>query len=246
MIKVLIAVPCRPESARYIDFFRSLTAINLGPEDKIELFPGFFPEYGINQGVDKALRDGYSHIFIIDDDMIIPPHTLSQLLAYNKDIIGCNLLFRVPPFNPYIYTNANESGQALPDTFRDRKGLIKVDGISTGGLLIKVEVLKALKKPVFDTDDILKTYDFYFSREARKAGFEIYCDLDTVCGHIVTGVVWPKRVKGVWQTSVVISQSIELPLPPASRNAKGELVMDGVKVDQEILDKVKELGLGNG
>jgi hypothetical protein len=223
----LIAVPCRQDQARYVDFYRCLNAMEKPEGTKLEYFPGFFPDYNINNGVDYLLKNNLDWMFIADDDMILTPHTLTRALASEKDIVGVNLLYRNDPFNPYIYHATKENGEAFPDVLVDGEvGLRTVAACGTGGLLIRRNVFErfaANERKPFNHDDILKTYDLYFCHWARKYGFEIFVDTGNVTGHIIQAVVWPNHIEGKWKTTVVMNGTARLNLPAASRYPDGTI-----------------------
>lgn len=74
-----------------------------------------------------------THLWFIEDDMILPPGTLKTLLDANEDAITCD------------YPVTKEGQGAV---FLDRKRTVVFSG--TGCLLVKREVLR--KKPYFRTD----------------------------------------------------------------------------------------------
>jgi hypothetical protein len=222
----LIAVPCRQDQARYIDFHRTLNALERPEGTVLEFYPGFFPDYNINNAVDKVIKDKMEWLFIIDDDMIVPPHTLNQLLERNEDIIGVNLLNRTDPFNPYIFHSTLEHGEAHPDVLEGKRGVIECAACGTGGMLIRRRVLEHFAheniKP-FTHNDTLKTYDLYFCFMARKLGYGIFVDTSAVCGHIIQAVIWPNKINGEWKTTVVLNGTAKLDIPAAKRYPDGTI-----------------------
>lgn len=189
------------------------------PEGTVTRFyPGFFPQYNINNAVQEAFKLGLDWIFIIDDDQILPPDTLLKLLAHDKDICVVNLLYRTPPFNPYLYESSDETGAAKGMCLEERSGLVEVAACGTGGILIKTKVFEKLEQPYFTHDNVLATYDLYFCMKAKQAGFQIYCDLNAPSGHIVTAVIWPLHEGGKWRTGVVINNDLKIDLPAAYRD----------------------------
>lgn len=220
----LIAIPCRQDQARYIDFHRNINALRRPEGTVLEFYPGFFPDYNINQAVDQLFEKWYEWIFIVDDDMILHPDTLLKALKHDKDIVGVNLLYRSDPFNPYIYHSTLEHGEAIPDTLEGKKGLIEVAACGTGGLLIRRKVFEKFKEigiKYFTHNEVLKTYDLYFCYAARQLGFQVYVDLENPAGHIIQAVLWPERENGEWKTTVVLNNGALVRLPAAtSRNGE--------------------------
>jgi hypothetical protein len=64
----------------------------------------------------------------------------------------------------------------------------------TGGMLIAAHVLRALPDPWFEFEkfgDAKGGEDAWFTLCAKRAGFRVWCDLDTHIGHLTTAALWP-------------------------------------------------------
>lgn len=228
MSRVLIATSCRSENARYIDFYRMRDDLIAPEGSKFKLYPGFFPDYNINDAVEEAIKDEYTHLFIVDDDQMLPPDTLMRLLAHNLNIVSVNLLMRTPPFAPYIFRNPNEKG--VVEQFELPNGnspVIQVDACGAGGILIDVKVLLSMEPPWFSHDDTLKTYDLYFCKKARELGYKIHVDLSCPSGHLVLCAVWPERINGEWKTTLIVANQARINFPAARNVGYNKLVIAG-------------------
>lgn len=158
-----------------------------------------------NEQIKKLLREGKEWLFFTEDDHNYPADTLLRLLARNVDIVGGLYLMKQMPFAPILY-------EERPDgTFRhrwlrdDEHGLIEVDACGVGCLVVRRRVFEAMPEPWFvltnppaSPDTI--TGDFEFCRAARRAGFKVWCDLDTPVEHIAVVPIRPVRKNGRWQT----------------------------------------------
>lgn len=135
-----------------------------------------------NDPLNEALKGDYTHIWIVEDDMILRPGTLKKMLKADEPIVTANY-------------PVNENGRGA--VFFDKNGEPVFCG--TGCLLIKREVFDKLKEPYF-TDEIgwrpynmlnknvkfvgvemkgeYGTHDITFCMKARKAGYKIHC-IDT-------------------------------------------------------------------
>ncbi len=82
-----------------------------------------------------------------------------------------------------------------------------------------------MKDPWFTHDEVIKTYDLYFCKEARKIGYKIHVDLSCPSGHMVIATIWPKRIGTDWKTAIVVNNSVELIIPPAIRDGRGNLII---------------------
>lgn len=87
-----------------------------------------------NRPLKKALNASHSHILIVEEDMVIAPGTLKALLKEKKDVIACD----------YPVTKAGDGCVKYSD------GDALFSG--TGFMLIKTDVLRQMKKPIFRSD----------------------------------------------------------------------------------------------
>ncbi len=140
----------------------------------------------------QALKNNCTHIFSVDDDQIFPSNTLVQMLSHGKEIVGCDIKSRTLPPQSHVETFEMQE-LSLQDRLLGKTNLPKeffeCKAIGTGVILIDTEVFKKIEKPWFSTE----TYDFgmtkmgedyWFCRQARNAGYKIYCDPTINVGHI--------------------------------------------------------------
>jgi glycosyltransferase involved in cell wall biosynthesis len=135
--------------------------------------------------VENALEWGADKIMFLDSDMTFPPCTLARLLEWNKDITGCTYVKRVPPHAIVCKEDTVDAVPCSPD------GLIEMKAMPTGCLLIDAGVFGKLKKPWFYLsykDGRRDGEDYNFCRDAREAGFKVWCDavLSLEVGHLGT------------------------------------------------------------
>ena len=136
-----------------------------------------------NQCVDGAHQVNADYICFVDSDMTYPYQTNDILLSHKKDIVCATYVRRGPPFDILGHSKHEKDRDA-------RAGLVEMDYIPTGILLIKMTVFEKLYKPFFrfiftqaevkgfKGEGFTKGEDFYFSQAAREAGFSLWCDLD--------------------------------------------------------------------
>lgn len=116
-----------------------------------------------------------AYLMFIDSDMVFPPETIDRLLAHDKDIVGATYVRRGPPFD--------NLGKSIDADAAKQSGLVEMTHMPTGMLLIRMSVFDKLTKPYFryNTNEdlgLIDGEDMCFSRLAREAGFQIFCDLD--------------------------------------------------------------------
>lgn len=154
---------------------------------------------------EKVLKCNYDYFFSLEQDVIPPKDIIERLLSHNKKIVtGVYFMFR-PEFGfgnkvltPLLFTdegNKEESRYMRFDEVEDDK-LIKVRGSGLGCILINREVLETIefrydhKNAAFD--------DMWFCEDARKQGFEVFCDTSLKCKHMIMN----KTQKDLWENIV--------------------------------------------
>lgn len=128
--------------------------------------------------VKSALTAGATHVLFLDSDMVFPKGTLQRLLEADKDIVGLNCTTRGWP----VAHIAHGFDQSLIDS-RKRSGLEKVQQVGLAVMLIKTDVLRKLKPPLFMMEWVPDTgaycgEDIYFCQVAQEAGYDVWIDHD--------------------------------------------------------------------
>lgn len=160
-------------------------------------------ELARNGIVMEALKNGVTHVLMVDDDNPIPNDTLEKMLEDDKDIVFAPILSRNPnkdgKHDLCAFYKREIDGVKIYDhiqEFKDTGYLHKVDGGGTGCMLIKIEVLKKLnekypgrvfertrdvfKKPIFtdgrEWTERTMSEDIQFCERAVEEGFEVWLD----------------------------------------------------------------------
>lgn len=146
-------------------------------------------------------------LLFIDSDMSWTPQHIANLLKADKRIVGGLYYKRLFPFGPVVYGYDQTKGTFMP-VKQVPERLFQCDGIGTGFLLLTREVIDAFKSPDVRADwgmpfDPIKVEapgqsgsyymgeDLSFCAKAKALGYEIWCDPDTLVGHMSRS-----RVKG--------------------------------------------------
>lgn len=164
--------------------------------------------YLINQGQSTKVKQklpevekNITHYFFIDSDVSHgdPVGVLKKLLAHNKPIISGAYLARV---NTNCYT-AGYFNKCLGDidsvtgmVNKETTGLLKVDWVGGGALLVKREVFEQLPYPWFGRECLkyidektgeehtaITGEDISFCMKAKEAGIDIWLDADAIFTH---------------------------------------------------------------
>ena len=137
-----------------------------------------------NIAVQRAREAGAAYLLFLDSDMIFPQTTLHRLLLHQKDIVGAVYTKRVPSYELLgtVLPGANPPGD---------DGLVEMERLPTGCLLIRMAVFDRLKKPYFrfgvdEASGALLGEDYAFCDMARQAGYRLWADfsLSQEIGHI--------------------------------------------------------------
>jgi len=159
-----------------------------------------------------GLEDKPEWLLMLDSDMEHVPNIGQRLAAHNKPIVGCLYFYRGDSHDPLVFKKAingkDEYGRPhrlwapLRDEVYDfltksglprydgaigingMDGLIEVDAIGTGGILIHRSVLETMPGPWFEYEINGISEDLSFCDKAKhQYGFPIYCDMATISGH---------------------------------------------------------------
>jgi len=166
---------------------------------------GQSPAKSRNMIVEKAFEHECTHIFFLDDDMIPPEDTLIKLLAHNKEIVTGLYLLRSFPHRPALFDKAYDNGKCkFTNMTDDKEGLTKAVNCGLGCVLIETNVFRHLTKPYVRLGEILEDEwcdDVGFFNRCRKAGFEVWCDMNAPVGHMTNVTIWPEKHNGQWFTN---------------------------------------------
>lgn len=131
---------------------------------------GCYVDMNRNLIVASALQHNQDALLFIDTDMVVPTDLGAILNAHDKDIVGCDYVRR---YEPYDLCGRTLDGQPFGTT-----GLRDMESLGAGALLIRTGVFKRMKVPWFYNEYAGEWTgeDRIFCRDARAAGFQIWCD----------------------------------------------------------------------
>lgn len=202
--RIFVAVPCGDQVQAMMAFslarmmaYTSLTLV--GPGQPVEwlrvmFVPGTLIAPQRRDLAASALSNDATHILWIDSDTSFPKDALNRLLARNKDYIGIVQSGRRPPFCPTAFIWETPDKPTPVYVYPESEGIQKVDGMGFGLTLCRTEVFRKTPEPWFPIqwghlasgEWAINGEDIGFQEWARKAGFELYVDLDLSreCGHV--------------------------------------------------------------
>lgn len=200
--KILIGIPTAEfgKQAEFQDHFDQMVK---PPGSIVTRSHSQSPARNRNLIIGQAESHKCTHVLFIDDDVIVPPNLLIQLLSHDVDIVTGLYLMRNFPHQPIIFGQADNDGKAIhyyPK--KEDKGLVKIVAAGLGACLINMKVFKALEKPYIRLGELEADHwcdDLGFFKRVREAGFEMYCDLDCTLQHFASVKVYPERdAEGKW------------------------------------------------
>ena len=200
MIRTVIAVP----NTGYIhhSFFTRFALLQKGSFILADLSRNAIITNARNFAVNIGLEHKADYILFLDSDETFDDDLLVKLIHRSKDIVGGLIFRRKPPFDPCAYElKENKFYRPIPIE-KETKGLLEVDAIGTGALLIKMDVFRKLPKPWFYFTEKGFGEDLNFCRNAKEAGYKIYVDCDIEIGHIGDEIIIDRTVCLDYQAAV--------------------------------------------
>ncbi len=200
----LIGVPCS-DTGRFSAFSESLAGLRQPEGTQLRFAVSTWRHYARNQLVEWMFEEGADWLLMVDDDQAFAPDALERLLSHNVDIVAALCLRRSEPYGPFCFSEEKDGIYRTLDLAHCPPELTSVAAVGTGMMLIRRNVFETLPEPWF-TITPNSGEDMLFCKEARRAGFEIYCDLGCPIGHLTTTSVLPVRTaSGEWKVGMIVS-----------------------------------------
>lgn len=147
-----------------------------------------------NVMVRDGLKWGADFFLHLDDDMLPPPDLASQLIARDVDIIAALYFQRRYPYLSTILRYDAEGYLCTLNGGIAHTGVLSLDAVGLGCMLVKADVYKRLEAPWYLYNDWrlelkrsnpmeMITEDVAFCVRAKQAGFGVYCDTNIVVPH---------------------------------------------------------------
>lgn len=216
--KLVVAVPTL-EFARRAVFYDHLKMLQVPVGTMHASAHGQSPASGRNLMIQQALDVGATHILFIDDDIAFTPELYHKLAAHNVDMVSALYLMRNYPHQPIMFDLVLDDARCRWKYLKEGdKGLHEVVATGLGACLIRTNVFRVMDKPWIRLGELDKDNwndDIGFFLRARRAGFKLFVDLDTVCGHMASVTIWPTRKDGVWSTIYDTSGTDAVNVQPA-------------------------------
>lgn len=191
--------------ARYAASAQCLLALERPPGTRVEWFSG-----SVDVPLNRNMLAGHflgDWLLMIDDDQLFTPDLLIRLLRHFDndavDVVVPLILKKKPPHDPALAAERDGSAALWSVPLTDQRGLQPVDAAGTGVMLVRRRVFERVAHPWFERNGTIGN-DYYFCQKARAAGCGVYCDFDTLVGHIFHAAIWPARLpNGRWGSTFV-------------------------------------------
>lgn len=200
---VMVAVPT-DYSSRYAWFGQTLSQMKLPPGSRIEY--GYGHRIGsVRQLLAETFLSGdCEYLFFVDDDQVLQPDTVMQLVNDDVPVVSALILQRSKPFLPTAYVANGETLSPLDLTSVSEDALVRCDGLGTGAVLIRRDVFALLEPPFFKyTEDLSE--DLYFSNQCRDKEIPMYVDMGCRVGHLIPAAIVPARGAGQWFAGIQLN-----------------------------------------
>lgn len=131
--------------------------------------------------VEIFLKSDFDYIWWVDSDMKFPIDAPVRLLKRNKQIVGVNYRRRRFP-NPNFTGMSGTAGSYTEFHTTDNSPPMElIDVLPHGCVLVKREVYEKIPQPHYLQEFIPELNleigeDIFFCNQAKKAGYEIWCD----------------------------------------------------------------------
>ena len=145
------------------------------------------------------LDSEYTHLLMLDSDHIHPPDIVQRLARWvmlrdDVQIVGGLNFRRSAPHEPCAFFLDENNGVSTIGNWSD--GIIKVDALGTGSMLIAREVFETMKPPwffnIYDENywsDVFPGEDIGFALECKKHGINQWVDTTTTSPHVTDGII---------------------------------------------------------
>jgi len=146
-----------------------------------------------NKMVKSFLQDEENDWLLMIDNDVVPPKDILKMVECGKPVVSATVTIKKGsvPQPVILKEEGDQYRQVNIGEFVDEEqdGLIQVDGVGTGCLLVRRDVLEGMQPPWFkflynEEDGSLKLgEDFYFSRRLKQNGVPIHVSTEFVCSH---------------------------------------------------------------
>ncbi|MDO5131442.1 MAG: glycosyltransferase [Eubacteriales bacterium] len=214
-MKILIAVPTF--ETIFPDTYKSIWNLDKGGHEvAFDFVRGYDCATARNRIAQKAIDGSYDYVLMVDNDVVLPPDVLVNMLddpvdvclgyyahrnsdnRYTGRVSACRLK---GPDGGIYYNYPLESeytAQEMNQLRTEGKKKIEIHGGGMGCALIRVDVFRRIRYPWYDWvnyDDGnrgMLSEDLYFCERCKDKRINVYTDTRAGCGHLLRYVQRPE------------------------------------------------------
>lgn len=156
-----------------------------------------------------ALKHDFTHLLMVDTDMVYPPYTLERLLAADVDVICGFAMSKLFPHRPIFGPLGTERWTFAPrwPTENGKPDGKRLEGpqpsfvMGGAALMIRMEVLHRLPRPWFSfqahtSDGTEAGEDIWFSQLCADHEIQAYVHMDVIVHHLTRAQIIPHHTPG--------------------------------------------------
>lgn len=191
MLRVMIAVPTfeniQPAT------FKSIYDLEIpeNVEATFEYVTGYDCARARNAIVDKAIKNEFDYVFMVDSDVVLLKYALSYLLEDEPNMVMGAYPRKNEPSKSEVFDVRHEhfdSRFTIAELRNFPGNRLKIKGGGFGCALVKIDIFKEVGYPYFNyviyKDRAFLSEDLYFCDKVNKLGYGIYVDTRVICKHI--------------------------------------------------------------
>jgi len=157
--------------------------------DIVQILKAVKPTVSNRNLIAKEFLESDADFLLTIDSDTVPEKNPLEMVKYDLDIVGG--VYPAWKEISYIWLALRqaEDGSFVSVPKEERHGLVEVDGLGAGCLMIKRRVLEDIKTPFIDKLDMevgnrALGHDMYFCERARAKGYKVWADWNMVCDHL--------------------------------------------------------------
>lgn len=216
-MNLVIGIPTAGSPAKpFLESFRSLTLPDaITGIDQITVTGNFAPAQR-ELIARHALRVNADYLLMVDDDIVLPPDAVAQLLSVfdigERCGIAGGLYYARDGIRPMAVANWDPADTTTAYTPAFAQEPVAVDGVGFGCVLIRCDLLKILVEPYFAAQVFLEeslrrvrvcNEDYLFCHRAKTQGYATYLHAGVRLGHYdrASGATFPLQWESSEQTN---------------------------------------------
>lgn len=206
--RVLVATICPPDGRVSYQWAKGWRELQLPPGSDSAVVQGLPFGVARNYSVKTMLEQGFSYLFFLDSDILLPPNTVMRLLDTKIPLIGCYYTHRFPPYEPCFYgakKNEQDKIQKVPLTGWSFGDIVPCVFLASGATLVHRSVFDRMTKSgisrwydwTLDVGQEGLSEDYDFSLKCYSIGITPYCHTGIQARHECLATCGVKGIEAV-------------------------------------------------